>query len=400
MRIIYDIETYPNCFTLAAEHVDIPLRWSFEISQFRNDRVQLWSWLLWLKSIDAQMVGFNNVGFDYPVLHLFVQMQGHATYADLYQKAMQIIRSRNEDDKFSHMVYPSDRFVAQIDLFKIHHFDNKAKTTSLKALEFNMRLDSVEDLPFPVGTLLTHEQIKVLHEYNAHDVHATKGFYRETLPMIDFREQLSAKHNKDFLNHNDTKIGSEIFQLALEANGVPCYEYGPDGRQPRQTQRPSIALADCIPRWVRFDHPDFQRILGHFRATTITETKGAFKDLTAYCGGLNFYFGTGGIHASVENEIFIADDQMMILDLDVTSMYPSIAIGQGYYPEHLGSTFIKVYDHLRQQRIGYKKGSPENAMLKLALNGVYGNSNSPFSIASAVLETPGSTSAQLPVKPS
>ena len=71
---------------------------------------------------------------------------------------------------------------------------------------------------------------------------------------------------------------------------------------------------------------------------------------------------------------------MMILDLDVTSMYPSIAISQGYYPEHLGPTFVKVYDQLRQQRIGYKKGSPENAMLKLALNGVYGNSNNPFSI--------------------
>ena len=71
---------------------------------------------------------------------------------------------------------------------------------------------------------------------------------------------------------------------------------------------------------------------------------------------------------------------MMILDLDVTSMYPSIAISQGYYPEHLGPTFVKVYDQLRQQRVGYKKGSPENAMLKLALNGVYGNSNNPFSI--------------------
>ena len=71
---------------------------------------------------------------------------------------------------------------------------------------------------------------------------------------------------------------------------------------------------------------------------------------------------------------------MMILDLDVTSMYPSIAISQGYYPEHLGPTFVKVYDQLRQQRIGYKKGSPENAMLKLALNGVYGKSNDKFSI--------------------
>ena len=380
MRIIYDIETYPNCFTLAAEHADMPLRWSFEISPWRDDRAQLWLWLLWLRGVGAQMVGFNNAGFDYPVLHLFCQMQGKATHADLYQKAMQIIQSRDDEDKFAHTVFPSDRFVDQIDLFKLHHFDNKAKMTSLKALEFNMRLDSVEDLPFPVGVSLAYEQVPVLREYNAHDVHATKAFYHESLPMIEFREQLSKKHGKDFLNHNDTKIGAEIFQMALEAAGVPCYTYGPNGRQPRQTQRPVINLYECIPELGALHTKEFQRIREHLARQSITETKGVFKDLSAICGGLEFFFGTGGIHASVENEIFIADDQMMILDLDVTSMYPSIAISQGYYPEHLGPTFVKVYDELRQQRIGYKKGSPENAMLKLALNGVYGKSNDPFSI--------------------
>ena len=247
MRIIYDIETYPNCFTLAAEHADMPLRWAFEISPWRDDRAQLWLWLLWLRGVGAQMVGFNNAGFDYPVLHLFCQMQGKATHADLYQKAMQIIQSRDDEDKFAHTVFPSDRFVDQIDLFKIHHFDNKAKMTSLKALEFNMRLDSVEDLPFPVGVPLSPDQVPVLREYNAHDVHATKAFYHESLPMIDFREQLSKKHGKDFLNHNDTKIGAEIFQMALEAAGVPCYEYGPNGRQPRQTQRPVTGSQGCNP---------------------------------------------------------------------------------------------------------------------------------------------------------
>jgi len=380
MRIVYDIETYSNCFTLAAEHADMPLRWAFEISPWRDDSKELWIWLTWLRGFGAQMVGFNNAGFDYPVLHLFCQMQGHATYGELYQKAMQIIRSRDDEDKFAHTVFPSDRFVNQIDLFKIHHFDNKAKMTSLKALEFNMRLDSVEDLPFPVGVPLQREQVPVLREYNAHDVHATKAFYHASLPMIDFREELSKKHGKDFLNHNDTKIGAEIFQMALEAAGVPCYEYGPAGRQPRQTQRPVIHLKECIPNWVRFDNPAFSRIHTHLWMQSITETKGVFKDLTAFCGGLEFVFGTGGIHASVENEIFIADDQMMILDLDVTSMYPSIAISQGYYPEHLGPTFVKVYDDLRRQRLQYKKGSPENAMLKLALNGVYGKSNDKFSI--------------------
>ena len=58
------------------------------------------------------------------------------------------------------------KLVEQIDLFKIHHFDNMARSTSLKLLEFNMRLASVKDLPFPVGSTLTRDQVVMLKEYN------------------------------------------------------------------------------------------------------------------------------------------------------------------------------------------------------------------------------------------
>lgn len=378
MRVIYDIETFPNVFTLAAEHADYPLKWAFEISPFRDDSRQLIEWLRWLRENNAQMVGFNNVGFDYPVLHTLVQM-GVSSAHILYQKAQAIINAQ-ETNRFAHMVYPSDRFVEQIDLYKIHHFDNKARSTSLKVLEFNMRAENVSDLPFPVGSVLTREQIEVLKDYNAHDVTMTKRFYLESLEQIAFREQLTAKHGRDFMNHNDVKIGKEIFQMELEKAGVQCYKYGPSGREPMQTKRPQIALRDCIPDFICFDNPEFNRILDWFKQQTITETKGVFKDLIAHVGGLEFVFGTGGIHASVENKVFEADADYMILDVDVTSLYPSIAIEQGYYPEHLGAKFVDIYRDMRTQRVSYKKGTAENAMLKLALNGTYGASNDQFSV--------------------
>lgn len=380
MRIVYDCETYPNVFTIAAEHVDMPLTWQFEISQWRNDSKQILEWLRWIKQNDGQMVGFNNIGFDYPLIHLIVQTQGKATPQDLYNKAQQIISSFDGNGRFSHMIYPSDRFVEQLDLYKIHHFDNKARSTSLKVLEFNMRMDDVSDLPFPVGASLTAHQIEELHDYNAHDVTATKRFYFETLEQIDFRTSLTKKHNREFMNHSDVKIGKEIFQMELEKVGVHCYKYGTNGREPVQTKRDHIRLIDCIPTFIHFENAEFDRVHQWLRQQVITETKGVFKDLTAKVGELDFVFGTGGIHASVENRMYEADSEYMILDVDVTSLYPSIAIEQGYYPEHLGKQFVDVYRRLRTQRVSYKKGTAENAMLKLALNGVYGASNDQFSV--------------------
>jgi hypothetical protein len=377
---VFDIETYPNVFTLAVEHAEAPLHWMFEISDLRNDSRQIVEFLQFLKDTDSRMVGFNNLGFDYPVIHTLVRM-GQSDANTLYQKAMAIINSQDEDgSKWMHMVKPSDQFVQQIDLFKIHHFDNRARSTSLKVLEFNMRSDSIEDLPFPVGTVLNREQIEVLKSYNKHDVAQTKAFYHHTLDMIHFREELTRKYARDFMNHNDTKIGKDYFTMKLEEAGVACYDFGPKGRTPRQTKRPVIHLKDAILPWINFEHPEFNRVMNWLKAQTITETKGVFTDLTATVNGFTFVFGLGGIHGSVESEVIESDGEYVIVDLDVTSYYPNLAITNGFHPAHLGKEFVSIYKHLFEQRKQYPKKSAESAMLKLALNGVYGDSNNQFSI--------------------
>jgi hypothetical protein len=326
------------------------------------------------------MVGFNNLGFDYPVLHTLIRM-GRSDAPTLYQKAQAIINSQDDgDDKWAHQVNPSDRFVPQIDLFKIHHFDNKARATSLKVLEFNMRADSIEDLPFKVGTTLTQGQVPVLKKYNKHDVAQTKAFYKHTFDMLKFREELTHKYNRDFINHNDTKIGKDYFVMKLEEAGVSCYDFSDKGRTPRQTKRPTIALKNAILPWIAFEQPEFNRVLNWLKGQIITETKGVFTDLIARVNNFDFVFGLGGIHGSVESEVIESDDEFVIVDLDVTSYYPNLAITNGFYPAHLGKTFVTIYKHLFEQRKQYPKKSAESAMLKLALNGVYGDSNNQFSV--------------------
>ena len=376
---IYDLETYPNVFTMAVEHAEFPIRLYYEISPWRDDSRAIVEFVQTLAQQGARMVGFNSVGFDYPILHTLLRM-GRADAHTLYLKAQAIIASRDDEDRWLHRVKPTDCVVPQVDLYLIHHFDNKARATGLKALEFNMRADSIEDLPFPVGTVLTREQAAVLRRYNQHDVSETKRFYHHSLDMISFRSELTRTYGRDFTNHNDTKIGKDYFVMKLEEAGVACYEFGPDGRTPRQTPRPSIALKDAILPWIAFTHPEFTRVLNWIKAQTITETKGVFTDLTAQVDGFTFVFGLGGIHGSLESTVVESDAEHVIVDLDVTSYYPNLAITNGFYPAHLGREFVAIYKHLFEQRKQYPKKSAQSAMLKLALNGVYGDSNNKFSV--------------------
>lgn len=397
---VYDLEVFPNVFTASFEHADAPISISFEVSNYKNQDKELLRFLAYLKSSGARLVGFNNLGFDYPTIHTLIRM-GVGDAPTLYDKAMAIIGSQDKNDRFAHSVKPADMYIPQIDLYKIHHFDNGAKATSLKMLEFNMRSDNIVDLPFPVGTVLDRQQIDILLHYNRHDVAQTKKFYHESKGMIAFRDELSRKYNRDFTNHNDTKIGKDYFVMELEKNGVSCYDFIPGkgpgkGRQPRQTKRPIIHLRDAILPWIQFQHPEFTRVLNWMKQQSITETKGALKetyttwtkkgpvakkkDVIATVNGFDFVFGTGGIHGSIKNEIVRSDEEHIIIDLDVASYYPNLAIQNGFYPEHLGTAFCHIYKALFDQRKQYPKKSAESQMLKLALNGVYGDSNNKFSV--------------------
>jgi DNA polymerase elongation subunit (family B) len=101
--------------------------------------------------------------------------------------------------------------------------------------------------------------------------------------------------------------------------------------------------------------------------------------LNVVVDGFRFDFGTGGIHGSLNSKIAKQTSTYQIVDADVSSMYPNIAIANNVYPEHLSKKFCEIYKDVYEQRKSYGKKTAENAMLKLALNGVYGDSNNQYS---------------------
>lgn len=447
--LINDIETYPNVFLISYLQVGTGKIKVFEMSPWRND----WDeFKLFAKNSSqgfVRWVGFNNYYFDYPVIHAMLQLfngkkpDGLTVARAAYKKAQELIQA-DKDEKMAHIIWDNNQIVPQVDLFRIHHFDNAAKSTSLKVLEFNMRSETVEDLPFDYRRELTEEECKRLIAYNKHDLRETEKFYEKSLPMIRFREELSAKYERNFMNHNDTKIGKDYFIMELEKAGVKCYNYDDGTRKPNQTKRPVIKIRDVIFPYIQFKRPEFNAVLKWLKRQEITATKGVFaeirdfeeiidyinhdavtvryrskngkpmsrkltnykipdhitsaKDKIAYVrqensnvfdvylthlhvvvNGFQFDFGTGGIHGSVSSTIMQEDATFKLIDYDVTSLYPSIAIVNEVFPKHLTKKFCAVYAQLKSDRVSYKKGTPENAMLKLALNGVYGDSNNQFS---------------------
>lgn len=383
---VYDIEVLSNLFTYTGYCPKEDKYYQFVISAWRNDLNDLYYHLNRDKLIQ---VGYNNEGYDYPVIHHILNhyedykyMSGLDVAMKLYDKSQEII-----DQEFS-VISDKNKFIFQIDLYRIHHFNNKARIASLKDIEIAMNLEDVREMPIHHTTWCTKENEFEILSYNKWDVYSTYLFLLITLgktdnPIykgknkIELRQKLQKKFNIPCINWPDVKIGEQlILKLYSDKTGISLYDLKKYGG----TKRTEINLKDCIPHWANFKTKEFNYIKNKFKNTTISSIKGSFNESLIF-HGIKMDYGTGGLHSCIKSGIYESDDYWMILDEDVGSLYPSLAIQLGLFPEHLGKTFLEIYNQdIVSVRLSEKvKPKKERDMVimegfKLAANGIYGKS--------------------------
>lgn len=384
----YDIECLPNVFTICIVRVQTGEEWVYEISEWKNETALILQFFDFLAANRIEMVGYNNLGYDYPMIHMIWIMRERITYQMLYEKNCEIIGGKWTGFN-PHTIWPSEQFAPQIDLMKLHHFDNKAKRQSLKGVEFNMRAFNVNAGNTVFGTYQTREQVdKDLIPYNRDDTRETGQFALISAEAIQFRRDLARDGlvDGDVLNFNETKVGKQLMIQRL--GDALCFDRSSGRKKPRQTPRTHIPLKDIIFPYIYFEHPEFQRVHQWMLAQVLqpsdlnedkVSTKGVFTGVHATVNGFRFDYGTGGIHGSVTDRKYTSDEEWVIEDIDVTGLYPSISNVNRLAPAHLGEAFVQEYAQLPIERAKYKKGTTGNALFKLGGNGAYGDTNNEFS---------------------
>jgi len=385
---VYDIETLKSCFTYTAINIDTEEIVKYVIHKDRNDYSEL---ITHLDECKGQ-IGFNNLNFDYPVIHYmynlywrlikkaknsFLYDESEQEIIDLiYNKAQEIINAQEVYGNFYKIVAikHSDVLIPQLDLFKIWHFNNPARATSLKALQIAINYPNVmESEVSHTKEDITLEEVNKILEYNLNDVLSTYEFYKKSLDKVQLRKDIRKTYGLPCINFSDVKIGeSLLLKLYSELTDQDEYDV-----KKRKTYRDSISLNECIFPYIKFESKEFNTLLTKLKSTTIVNTKGDFNQSVIY-KGFKYDFGTGGIHGCIKPGIYTSDDEYVIIDADVTSLYPSIAVLNKLYPQHLGEGFVDVYNDILNQRKQAKKEGKMSISdaLKLSLNGAYGKSNS------------------------
>lgn len=359
---VYDIECYHQLFLVVfidALSDEIRIFTVYKDIDERNELKQF------LNSEVKGLIGYNNLNYDSQLIE-YIYRNPDFTVQELRNYSDIIV---NTEDRFPDVAEWNLR-IPNLDLYKLHHYDNVNRRTSLKWLEYSMDLINIEDLP---SDGIGESWLEKVTEYCINDVKATKELYNRSKKEIALRKELKAMYNINCLNWSNSKIGSELcLNLYCKATG----KYKSDVKSLR-SYRDEIALKDIIFDYITFKSVELNNVLKRFKSLSIKNLKSEIEFSQTY-KGFQFDYGAGGIHGSVKNKVIESDDNYVIIDCDVASLYPSIAIVNKLYPEHLGQEFCDVYEHdIVAVRLAEKAKKEEGNKaivdgFKEAANSVYG----------------------------
>ncbi len=375
---VMDYETLSNCFIGVFEGIKSEDQEIFVVHESRNDIRELVEFLDRNIYYEEWHVSFNGLGFDSQITESIIrnkewliEQSPEKIAKFIYGKAQDVIYKQNNGEFLEYS--PRDLSIRQLDVFKLNHWDNNAKRSSLKWIQYTMDWTNIIDMPIRHTEHIVEEQIPEIIRYCINDVKSTKQIMNLSKSQIELRRTLTEEYGIDLYSASEPRISKELFLLFLsQKTGIKKW----DLKQMR-THRARITVKNIILPYIEFKTATFQNLLKKFQEVVIYpgETKGGFKYSVQY-KGVQTDYGLGGIHGARSTKVYESNEDMIIMTSDVTSFYPNLAIRNKWAPAHLEQDdFCDLYEWFFEERKKIPKKDPKNYVYKIILNSTYGLSN-------------------------
>jgi hypothetical protein len=390
---IYDTETFPNMVLFMFRAGDDSR--TFEISDRSDDREALFEFLEGVKGYPKLtcLASFNGHGFDDHVLN-YVLVNRRDTVEDIYDFAMSKINGPREfpSTPFSNFTH-NLRQIISIDLMRLL----KAERGGLKALGAKLDMPRLQESPIPWGTLLRPPEMDQIIAYCHNDLDVTEKLLSTLSSDIKIRMEyweLLQENAADLpllarlLSASDSKLCEILLEKRLFVDGTK-----PKKPWLKKEKKWSSTGELLLSPSVKFNSLPFKAMLDEIRQWDVTyrsELRDDEKiklhspsntDMFTF-EGVSYKIAGGGLHSEDRAGKFEADADTTLVLVDVTSFYPNIIINDKVCPAHLTQTnFLSEYEGMTIDRQNYQKeGNDLRAQaLKIAINSVYGKSNSVYS---------------------
>ena len=386
--IFYDIECFINFFSITLKkNEDIFIYYLFNDNEF-NNRTKLNNFIG-----DDKLCGFNNNNYDKIMFDIFMY---NVDITNNVLKEINDILILGEGSTYNKLTtiknmgllgnkYYNDRN-DQLDLIEMNPLGGSRLGGGLKTYAHYKRMDNIEECPIPFTSIIEKKDIESILHYNLSDVNLTEIMYWDVKPLIDSLDELSREYNiPSLLSMSSGKIVDTFFKNIIPNLNKIGSDLKVDIKQPIDFKIKDEIVLDHLNKLNSILPPTYK--LSDQESYNITKdideiTEASF---TRNIKNGKVKFGMGGIHSEIPSMEIFSDDDIVILDIDVTSMYPYIILNNKiapyYFNEDQKNKFFDIYEELISKRNTLKKkGSPLEQSYKLILNTLTGKFKERYSV--------------------
>lgn len=369
--VVFDIEVLKNVFTCTCKNTDTKQITVFEISPRRVDVQELVTFFY----EDYYFVGYNNIHYDNPILNYIIMLY-REHYFDRYStreltesvfRMSQLVIDKNSDfDLWKEYKYA--RNFLSIDLLTMLY--SKALRVSLKEMQVTMQYKNVEEFVVDWHQDLPEKDIDRLISYNINDVESTEELLYRCKDLLELRIETEKDFGLPCLSLDRVNLGDRLLQLkVMEKTGL-------NKRQLENMKSPAnyVDLEKVIFPWIKFESPILQKKLTDMKNQhNVSPGRKGYIN-TFMFGEMKVTIGVGGIHGDNGTCIIKPNEDELLLDSDVNSLYPSLMRMYHLYPPKLKDVLGQIFPQIIDDRLEFKRTGQKNKneTYKYMLNGVSG----------------------------
>lgn len=400
MKQLLDIEVFHEHFEVSMENYKTREPTCFMVNKWRDDRIRAKHFF---NNYTGFIIHFNGCNYDIPVLAYAHKNNWFLNESvEVFNQKIKAFSDQVISDELGapkEYIYFFTRFT-QIDLYLFWaRLLRLSKKISLKALGIQLRYPVVQELPFhPNSRDLTEADIAEIHHYcSVHDLGILRMLCDQlegsntTIPLgnlgsIQLRSIIFQQYGINAWSMDAPKIASETLiqsyckKTKQNPNEVRKWRFPP----------PTFSFGSL------FKDIDFGFKTDLFKGVhdqwmqSYNTFSHHFPVINPSGSGIMLSVGVGGIHNIMSNKIYESNDEYVLKDIDIESLYPTFIINYSAFrfPE-----MLEAYSEFKHYRVTETKpmiaktaGTKEelkwkliDAFYKVILNGTSGHLDSEHS---------------------
>lgn len=391
----FDLEVLPNSLVCGIKPIgQDPI--TFRIDHANYDLKKIVDYFLDGKKV---FVGYNCKDYDTPIINMLIH---HFQNGDFWEENYLIVTQACKDlsdliIKGERMMWRKYRYMNYFtDLDLMTMMASKALRVGLKSLQISMCYPNVEEMIIDWESWVRPEVIDKIISYNNNDLGSTEAVLKIFKEDLMLRQSIKKQYGIECMSKDGVGIGVEIVtKYVCEALGIvgekELYHF-------RDNYKNGFELKDFIIDDIKFKNPAFNKALETFKGLVLdaegkvsedfktvkfpsnlpNKKKGEKEEkaiVRCKYGNLVHSFGLGGIHSENKPQLLESDSKYILIDCDVASMYPAMAIAWSLGPKGFKEVFVQVLRMLREKRLIAKREGDKitDKTFKLALNSILGH---------------------------